>query len=218
MSFCQDVLQIYYQQVLLNQHKRLVFPIEDLKLAIASQTPLKAIPNNYVGLSFELGQTCSLVDRANNPTFLQILKNLGTDKVLRIGGRSSDLTDWQPDGTYSCNMTSDAVKTSTPTIVTKSLIDEIFQLAAKLHWKVIWTVDLGSNDPEKFADEVSYIESHYASMLIGLSIGSEPEIYQQYNIRPKNQTWGFDQYIAQWGAYRDAIFAVAPKASIDWTR
>ena len=50
--------------------------------------------------------------------------------ILRFGGNSVEDTYWSPTGTPSCSYTH--------TVVAPSLIDDVFALAKKLHWKVIW--------------------------------------------------------------------------------
>src|SRR5689334_9448586 len=80
--------------------QQMVPPVHtDGVLTLDVDHPANAIPQNFQGLSFEnwiLSRNPEYLD-PNNPAMLQLFKNLGSG-VIRMGGNSSDETDWTGDG------------------------------------------------------------------------------------------------------------------------
>ena len=81
----------------------------------------------------------------------------------------------------------------THTIVTKALIDAIFAFASRIHWKVIWGLNLIANDPQSATNEAAYIATAGKLDLIGFTIGNEPELYVEYKARPPS--WRYANFL-----------------------
>jgi hypothetical protein len=171
---------------------------------VTLQRPARAIPGNIVGFSIELTQLCTLLqeDATNTAPYEQLFKNLGSS-TLRIGGYSADSSVWEPDGGMPCDMAQP--------VVTKTLIDRLFAFAQRIHWNVIWTLNLNANDPQTAADEAKAVAAVGGIALVGFSIGNEPELYVTKGLRLAQ--WGFANYQYEWEQYRDAILRMVPSAN-----
>jgi uncharacterized protein (TIGR03437 family) len=165
-------------------------------------SPGIAIPNNFIGLSFEASSlTSSTGFPAQNAVFQNMVSQIGPG-LVRFGGNSVDqLTGWMRGQRTS----------STPTgIITSSDVDAAFAFARAVGWKVLFSVNLGHGDPTTDADEAAYIYQTASDVVSGLEIGNEPDLYHSNGLRPS--TYTVTDYIAEWQTYANAIRAETPAA------
>ena len=162
------------------------------------------IPEDFIGFSIELSQICEIIrlDEQKPEYYEHLYENLGVG-VLHIGGHSGDYGMWVPNGISSCS--------PTHTIVTKALIDAIFAFASRIHWKVIWGLNLIANDPQSATNEAAYIATAGKLDLIGFTIGNEPELYVEYKARPPS--WRYANFLYEWERYKNAIRKNVPTAT-----
>ena len=68
-------------------------------LTISQSAPGLPIAKDFLGLSYELSllPDPGFFDPAN-ASLLALIRRLGSDGVIRIGGNSSEFTRWQPHG------------------------------------------------------------------------------------------------------------------------
>jgi hypothetical protein len=162
------------------------------------------VPPNFIGMNIEIANLCTILrlDALQRSTFEQIFKNLGTG-TLHIGGRSADLSIWQPtlDTKPFCQR---------HLVITKPIVQSLFAFARRIHWKVIWGLNFLINKPQIDADEAQYIASIGGNSLLGFTIGNEPEDFTKHGYRPP--AWGYSNYLADWNADRDAILHDVPHA------
>lgn len=162
---------------------------------------ITAIPSRFVGMSFETSNLCKLVGEWNTPVFEQLMKNLGP-QLIRIGGNAADKTTWNPTGTASC--------ASTQTVLTKSLVDSFYNLAFRINSKVIWTLNLGNNNPAQSSQAAVYLVNKgkevggsAGSFMWGLGIGNEPDLFIGNGTRQTG--YAVKNYVSEWVSYKNAI-------------
>ncbi len=166
------------------------------------EAPGAAIPNNFIGLSFETGSLTSATGfPATNAVFREMLSQIGPG-VMRFGGNSVDkLTGWMRGQRTS----------STPSsVLTSSDVDPVFALARAVGWRVLWSVNLGNGNPTTDADEAAYVYQTASDVLVGLEIGNEPDLYHSNGLRPTSYTES--DYLAEWQTYANAIQNETPAA------
>ena len=150
---------------------------------------------NFVGFSAEMSQMCNVLQLdAQNPFYAQLYKNLGSS-VFYIEGATVDTSTWAPHGVSSC--------AHGHITVTEDLVDRIFAFARKIHWKVVWGLNLVANNPAAATDEAAYVVSVGSSQLAGFTIGNEPELYVIMRLRPAG--WGYQNYRYEWRQYKEHI-------------
>lgn len=165
----------------------------------------KSLPTDFLGLSIEFDQLCSVIqlDTQHQSSYEQLYRNLGTG-TLRIGGNTVDFSQWSSEGVASCAPDSP--------VITKGLVDKFFAFIKRIHWRVIWGLNLLTGDPSKEASEAAYVASIAGSNLTGFTIGNEPDAYVQHGYRPAG--WDFADFYEEWSQIRDAVIALAPSAKV----
>jgi len=156
-----------------------------------------SFPNNYLGLSVEANDLCTLANPSMRNRVVPLLHSLGRGTV-RIGGRSADLATWAPSGAGSCG---------SPVTLTPALVSDVFDLAQAAHWDVSWELPLANYNPPVDAVEARAINRLGGKDLVGWSIGNEPNIYRGTFRSP---LWAYANYINQWRAVRQAVIKAVP--------
>lgn len=186
LTACASAPQYYPPHVVMHN--------SNVQVMVSTQSST-SVPPNLVGFSIETNQICTILRLAEqDPAYAQLYINLGAS-VLRIGGNSVDNSEWLPGGTATCD--------AYHTIVTRDMIRALFSFARRIHWQVIWGLNMAQNIPELTADEAEYIVRAGHDRLLGFTIGNEPELYTQRGIRPR--WWGEDNYLYEWRRYQRSI-------------
>ena len=128
-----------------------------------------AIPSDFLGLSYEKTAITEKHFRPDNSTLINLHKNLG-DGVLRIGGNKVELCQWQSAETLG--KPEDKIA-----IVTPSQVDAFYRFTQAINWKVIYGVNLASNNPANSAEEISYATKVGGKSILAFEIGNEPDHY-----------------------------------------
>ena len=131
--------------------------------------PGLAIPVDFMGLSYEKTAITEKHFRADNSTLINLHRNLG-DCVLRIGGNKVELSKWQAGE-------SGGKESKDITLVTPNQVDQFYAFIQAINWKVIYGVNLASNDPANSADEISYANKVGGKSILAFEIGNEPDHY-----------------------------------------
>ena len=136
---------------------------------VQADKPGLTIPADFMGLSYEKTAIAEKHFRADNSTLINLHRNLG-DCVLRIGGNKVELSKWQAgeaSGKESKEMT----------LVTPNHVDQFYAFIQAINWKVIYGVNLASNDPANSAEEINYASKVGGKSIIAFEIGNEPDHY-----------------------------------------
>lgn len=142
------------------------------------------IPTYFVGFSIEPQGLCTFLQlEQSDPAVDRLYENLGPS-TIRFGGNSMDASDWQPYAPCS-GLTFGA-----------TTIRDAFAFAQRVHARVIWGLNLKSNDPNAAADEADTVYLEGAGQLLGLEMGNEPN---NWTTEPT--------YERMWQSYASAIAA-----------
>ncbi len=186
------------------------------RVTFPSNEGTRPVPANFLGLSLETSELCQFLRlRQKNPANLTLLRNLGLG-VLRIGGTSEDSTRWEPNGRASCYFDQ--------SVFNKSLIRRFATFSNAFHWRVIWGLNLGANDPPAAMAEAAYVESELGPNLLGFEIGNEPDLYSQIPLR--HVGYSVSDFETEWSSYSRLLRANVPgvqlvgpsTAYLDWFR
>ena len=176
-------------------------PTENATLTLESGSPGNVIAPDFQGLSFEnwiLSRNPEYLD-ANNTALVQLLKNLGPG-VLRMGGNSSDETDW----------TGNEFNTGSHfDVLTPANIDKLADLSNKIGWRVIFGLNLGHDNIDASVDEARYLCQKLGDNLYALQIGNEPDYYK---LGYRDKTYTVQDYENEWIANFTPIKAQLPNA------
>jgi hypothetical protein len=168
----------------------------------------------FAGLSYEKVEMCHPLFSSSNADLIGLFKLLGPS-LLRIGGDSSDMLTWMPNGagqTYGQ--------------IAQSDVTAFAGFVKATGWQCLYTVNLGGSalangsagytTPALAAAEVAYLASQLGSSLYGIEIGNEPDAYGNAGsyYANANPAWSLAAYEPLWNQYRSAILAVTPGAVI----
>lgn len=154
------------------------------------------ISATFLGNSIEPWRMCDLLTYdQGSPASAELFKTLGQG-TIRLGGASGDQTIWTPNGTPSCSFNG--------TVVTKSLVDEVFAFARKTNRKVTYLINLQTGNPTTEINEATYAAQSGGTQLQAFEIGNEPDLYGI----------SFAQYQTKWEAMYNAVHGAVPNVPI----
>lgn len=171
-----------------------------VSVSVDASEPGPVVPQNFLGLSFEVGSLRQLASYATKGDLVTMLRSLGVG-MLRFGGVTADeQVAW-----------TDAVTARPPWALSTlegASLSQLGKLASASGWGVMLTLGFGHYDPQAAAREASVAQAALGSSLQAIEIGNEPEAYARHGLRPL--PWAPEQYNEQVSAYRAAIEALAP--------
>jgi hypothetical protein len=171
-----------------------------LAVSVDPTRPGAAVPQDFLGLSFEMSALAQIARYADRGNLVTMLRSLGPG-VLRFGGASADTRIAWTDA-----------RTPRPSWATNVVDAEDFHalagLASASGWHVVLTLGLVHFEPTAAAREVAAAKAALGNWLTAIEIGNEPNAYAQHGAR--SEPWEFPQYATEAGVYRSAIEAVVP--------
>ena len=176
-------------------------PAGNAVLRIDANRSLLRVPKRFLGLSIEGHDICYVLgdNLAQRARFEAALKAIGPG-VIKIGGRSTDLAKWQPNGEAQCS--------PKHTVFTLAEAKEIFGVAKRTGFKVIWDLPLIHFDPSADAKEAAQLFRAGGNLISGWMIGNEPDLYVSSGLR--TLPWGYAQFFHQWRAVEMAVKRAVP--------
>ncbi|MEA2140130.1 MAG: hypothetical protein QOC91_229 [Solirubrobacteraceae bacterium] len=169
-------------------------------VAVDRTHPGAAVPQDFLGLSFEMSSLAQISRYADRGNLVTMLRSLGPG-VLRFGGASADTRIAWTDA-----------RTPRPAWATNVVDAEDFRalaaLASASGWHIVLTVGIVHFEPTAAAREVAAAKAALGNWLAAIEIGNEPNAYALHAAR--SEPWEFAQYANEAAVYRSAIEAVAP--------
>ncbi|MDP9046761.1 MAG: glycosyl hydrolase family 79 C-terminal domain-containing protein, partial [Bacteroidota bacterium] len=188
------------------EHQGTMLPVASgvpITVTVDQNHPGNIIPENFAGLSYETGILAESPEilNENNKVLVQLIKNLGPG-LLRIGGDSSDETEWTGHERTSATGKDD---------LTTSDIDRLSAFSRATGWPVLFGLNLGNNNAGAAADEARYAYKALQNNLYALVLGNEPDVYHLFGLR--TPAYGPDNFHGDWETYRSAIQSLVPRAA-----
>jgi hypothetical protein len=191
-------------------------------LTLHPDKPGPTVPANFIGLSYEIQQlSLPTFFSAANIGLIREVRALAPHGVLRLGGNTSDIGFWTPTPGPRPPLPSNVVLNKKTDFGQKAL-DLAYQvtplavtnLKAFLDatgWTCLYGINLGTNTPERAADEAAFVAKTLGDKLEYFQIGNEPDMLE---IRFRDPaTWSADKYYDDWLKFANAIRARVPSAS-----
>lgn len=164
---------------------------------------LRTIPSNYMGLSYETSSvaTPGLLAADNHP-YVRLVRNLGADGVIRIGGNVSDYSQYDADGTSKWEIKD--------TVLTLADLRRLRGFLDATGWKLIWGLNLGGNKLDNAVKEARAVAQVMGDKLLALEVGNEPDLFTHAGHR--SGTYDYQAWARDYRRYKSAIRAVLPRA------
>lgn len=184
-------------------------------LAVDESEQGASVPRDFVGLSYESAQLANpAFFSGGNTRLIQILRGLGEEGVLRLGGGTSEFTAFtteEPAGPPPLDAvgpdTSKNLKGDTP--VTPKGLRNLREFLDKTGWRCLYGLNLGRGTPEHAAEEAFYAQKILGDRLIAFQLGNEPDAWRN---RYRPSTWSYADYWKEWAAAHKVIVTRVPQA------
>ena len=104
------------------------------------------IAADFIGLGYEISSVpIPGLLSASNRTYVQLVRNLSQEGVIRVGGNTSDFASYAPD--------QQAVSATKGTIVNDAMLQQLGSFLKATNWKLIWGLNLGNGGERQAAAE-----------------------------------------------------------------
>ncbi|PWT88941.1 MAG: hypothetical protein C5B56_07945 [Proteobacteria bacterium] len=176
-----------------------------LRLTVSYEDSGQTIASGFIGLSYEsailAGGDYFTPDNAST---LGLIRSLGPNGVLRIGGNTSERTVWAADVNHA---------EAASFVITPATIDRLAAALRALGWKLIYGLNLAHGTPTAAAEEAAYVANAVGSNLLAFQIGNEPDGFGRWTAaRPAS--YDVSAYLAEWRTFQTAIRARVPGAPL----
>ena len=164
------------------------------------------IPDDFTGLGYEISSVAIpglLSDK--NRAYVRLVRGLGANGVIRVGGITSDSASFAADA-----VASPAAKA---TLINAANLRELGAFLDAIGWRLIWGLNLGSGDSKNAAEEAVAVAAAVKDKLLAFEIGNEPDGFAGDAIdarRPKH--YGYGDYLKEFRAYKAVIRSKLPDA------
>jgi Glycosyl hydrolase family 79 C-terminal beta domain len=165
---------------------------------------LATIPSNFLGLGYEISSV-AIPDllNARNRTYVELVRTLSPQGVIRVGGNTSDDASYRPD--------QQAVPDPKDTVVNHASLQQLGSFLNATNWQLIWGLNLGSTDERQAAAEAEAVAGAARNHLLAFEIGNEPDLFGRGTAhRPKS--YNYQDFLAEFRRYKGAIRAKLPQA------
>jgi hypothetical protein len=185
-------------------------------LAIPAEATGPHMPEDFVGLSYEVQQ---LADpdffSAKNTGLIRAFKSLAPHGVLRLGGNTSEFAWWKPapDSPEPEHPQTREVAGEPKAQYYAVSAEAVENLAAFLKltgWTCLYGINMGTNTPERAAQEAEFVTKTLGASLQYFQIGNEVELFSRHLRDP--QSWSPKTYLDEWLTLARAVVARVPDA------
>jgi hypothetical protein len=174
------------------------------------------MPADFVGLSYEVQQlTDPSFFSASNAGLISQFKALAPGGVLRLGGNTSEFAWWKPKPESSepeHPQTREVVGEPKAQYyaVTAESVRNLAGFLKAAGWTCLYGIGMGTNTPERAAEEAAFVAETLGEALQYFQIGNEADLFGHHLRDPK--TWSAKTYLQEWLALARAVTARVPGA------
>jgi hypothetical protein len=163
------------------------------------------IPSDFLGLGYEISSVAVQGLLApENRRYIQLVRTLSSEGVIRIGGNTSDFSSWSPGG--------QALSLPKGTVTNTASIDALGGFLRATGWKLIWGLNLGTGTAESAADQAAAVARAAGDRLLCFEIGNEPDLFARSGHRP--QGYGYAEYLQDYRRFKEALLKRVPSAPL----
>jgi len=175
-----------------------------VQVAVDPRQELGPIPRDFVGLGYETS-SIAIPDllSGDDRTYVQLVRTLSPQGVIRVGGNTSDYSSFAPAG--------QAVSSPKGTVVNARSLRQLGTFLDATNWRLIWGLNLGSAGEQQAIAEAESVASATEDKLLAFEIGNEPDLFGRGTAhRPNN--YNYDAFIKEFRQYKAAIRKRLPDA------
>jgi hypothetical protein len=188
-----------------------------LTLRPAKAAPV-SVPVNFIGLGYEMSSIAplGLLSPANR-RYVNLIRGLGPQGVLRAGGIVANFTRYEPNGTIRAEPQN--------TVITRASLEQFGAFLRETGWSAIWSVNFAQGSLADAVEEARAVAEVLGPRLLAIELGNEVEFYGHGNKLFRKPSYDYEAYRAEFNAWRAAIVKSVPgmhfaapdtAASVEW--
>lgn len=173
----------------------------EVSLKLSNAGPVE-VPADFTGLGFEmLSVATPKLLSTGNQRYVELVRGLGPQGVLRVGGIVANYTRYIAEG-------QERFKTQ-DTVITRRAIERFGAFLEKVGWRAIWSVNFAQGTIAEAIEEARAVHDVLGPRLLALEIGNEVDTYGKGQpFRPK--TYDYAAYRKEFGEWHAAITRSVP--------
>jgi hypothetical protein len=194
--------------------------VKQASLRLSSGAPAASVPENFIGLGYEMSSAAQLgLLSALDTKYVQLVRNLGSQGVFRFGGIVADFTNYVPAGPIRTD--------PKDTVISRASLEQLRGFLDATGWTAIWSLNFGRGTLEGAIVEARAVHSILGPRLEAIELGNEVENYGHGDHPLRKGPWDFTQYLKEYREWHHAILAAAPglrfagpdtAASVQWVQ
>jgi hypothetical protein len=172
-----------------------------VKPKLAGGAPVK-VPANFIGLGYEMSSVSAPgLLRASNRSYVELIRGLGPEGVLRVGGIVANYTAYQPGGVSKWDRLD--------TVITRADIGQFAAFLQEIGWTAIWSVNFAQDSIAQAIEEARAVHEILGPRLLALEIGNEVDTYGRG--QPfRTPQYNYETYRKEFAEWRAAIAKAVP--------
>jgi hypothetical protein len=174
------------------------------------------VPDDFVGLSYEVQQLADPSFFApSNTGLIDQFKALAPRGVLRLGGNTSEFSWWKakhdsPEPEHPQTRVVEGEPKPQYYAVTPEAVRNLADFLKATGWACLYGIGMGTNTPERAAEEAAFVAATLGESLQYFQIGNEADLFGRHLRDAK--TWSAKTYLEQWLILARAVTARVPGA------
>lgn len=173
-----------------------------LTLKLVDRAPVQ-VPGNFTGLGYEMSSVAPIgLLSPTNQRYTNLIKGLGADGVVRVGGIVADYTRYEPEGTISADRQN--------TVLTRESLEQFARFLATIGWTAIWSLNFAQGSLQEAVKEAVAVSSILNSRLLAIEIGNEVENYSRGQKPFRKAPYDYESYRKEYNEWRAAILRAVP--------
>ena len=178
-------------------------------LRLSTEATGPHMPADFVGLSYEVQQ---LADpsffAASNIGLIEQFKALAPRGVLRLGGNTSEFAWWKatpgsPEPEHPQTRVVEGEPKPQYYAVKPEAVRNLADFLKATGWTCLYGIGMGTNTPERAAEEAVFVAQALGASLQYFQIGNEADLFDRHLRDPK--TWSAKTYLEEWLALARAV-------------
>jgi hypothetical protein len=166
---------------------------------------LALIPPDFTGLGYEISSVARpRLLNAQNSVYVQLVRTLGAQGVIRVGGNTADYASYSANGEPLSSPEGKA-----GSMVNDAVLRDLGTFLDATGWKLIWALNLGKGTLENAIAEAKAVRAASRGKLLACEIGNEPDLFSRREGH-RRAGYGYEDYLREYRTWRDALRKAIP--------
>ncbi len=166
-------------------------------LSVGSE-PWTKLPADFMGLGYEMSSVAPMgLLSAGNQRYVNLVRGLGSEGVLRVGGIVANYTRYEPNGIIKAN--------EKDTAITRASLEQFGRFLKTVGWRAIWSLNFAQGTMDEAVEEAKSVAAILGDRLLCLELGNEVEEYGNHVPPFRKPPYVYETYREEFRQWREAI-------------